>query len=290
MMWLVTGYTWVDGGVSLRVRAPPEGEVVLRALSGRLSFRVLADRWCVGHSADGHFVPCPDRARLTGGTQCENCQADDDFRACLICDGFRCPRLSPPAESRCRQERHIYLACFGPGPLKVGTAVHHRRQQRIVEQGPLAAARVAHGDGRLIKQLEHLLAQEGFTESMRRSKKLALLDGGMDVAAAESRIREAASKLHDQVPREYHPLLHPPEMVEQPPLAVASRALYRVNQLPVEEDTVIEGVVVGAVGHVVFLEDEAGRFALDLGELKARLLEPDPQGPKRKPQVQLGLF
>jgi len=53
---------------------------------------------------------------------------------------------------------------------------------------------------------------------------------------------------------------------------------------------VAEGSVVGAVGHVLFVEDETGCFALDLGALKARVLEFEPQGPKKRPVVQLGLF
>jgi hypothetical protein len=44
------------------------------------------------------------------------------------------------------------------------------------------------------------------------------------------------------------------------------------------------------VGHVLFLDDGVGRFALDLGALRGRVVEFDPVGPKRKPRVQLGLF
>ena len=64
----------------------------------------------------------------------------------------------------------------------------------------------------------------------------------------------------------------------------------RLQALSLEPDTTIEGEVVGGVGHVVFLEETDGRFALDLGALKARVLELDPTARGRRPSVQLGLF
>lgn len=282
---LVLGYTWTDGGVCLRVRTG--WEVRTMPLAGRLSLRVTGVKRCTGY-VDGELWPCPEEASPSG-TQCEACQARDRFRPCMTCDGFRCPRLDPSARARCRQTHHLYLACFGDQTLKVGTAADARKEQRIIEQGPLAAARVARGEGPLIKQLEHLLAGEGFTETMRRSRKTALLRGSMTASEAEALVREAAETLPYRVPEAYHALLHPPEFVEQPELAVRSRAL-QVNTLPVEAGTTLEGDVVGAVGHVVFLEDGDGTFALDLGALRAHVVELDPEGPRRRPSVQLGLF
>ncbi|MFT4621801.1 MAG: hypothetical protein ACI8PZ_000453 [Myxococcota bacterium] len=283
---LVVGYSWEDGAPVLRIRRDQPG---VWRLEGSVCFRVRPGRRCTGYGGVDGFHPCPERASLAGGHRCDACAARDAFRVCMICDGFRCGRLSPAVERHCRRTRVLYLACFGADALKVGTAIHPRRDQRIVEQGPLAAARVAMGDGRIIKQMETTLSRAGFTETMRRSRKLALLDGGMDAEEATSRVRTAAAELRDVIPRAMHVLLHPPEFVRMPPLAVESRQI-RVNALPIQEGTVIEGQVVGAVGHVLFLQDDAGKFALDLGSLKGRVLEPDPDGPRRRPTVQLGLF
>ena len=48
--------------------------------------------------------------------------------------------------------------------------------------------------------------------------------------------------------------------------------------------------VVGAVGHVLFLDDGDGVFALDMGALKGRMLDWEPADTAKKPVVQLGLF
>ena len=60
--------------------------------------------------------------------------------------------------------------------------------------------------------------------------------------------------------------------------------------LPVDEGTLVDGRVVGAVGHVALIEEDVGRFLLDLGELSARLVDPEPDDALRRPRVQLGLF
>lgn len=286
---LVVGYTWVEGGVRLRSWDDPPARLTERALAGSVCFRVLPGRHCVGHHDGEALRPCPDRAPATRGSACEACTLRDAFRPCMTCDGFRCPRLSPEMLRWCRQKHHLYLACFGDRTIKVGTASDPRRDQRIVEQGPLAAARVAAQEGPRIKQMEKLLSDAGFAETMRRDRKTALLQGAMTEDEARALVSEAAGVLREVLPREYHGSLHPPAFVPQPELARASRGL-TVNALRLEDDRVVEGAVVGAIGHLLFLEEADGRFALDLGALKGRRIEWEPEGPRRKPEAQLGLF
>lgn len=286
---LVVGYTWVEGGVRLRSWDDPPVRFAERRLEGMLSFRVLPGRHCVGFHDGEALRPCPDRAPATRGSSCDACTLRDAFRPCMTCDGFRCPRLAPEMLRYCRQKHHLYLACFGDQTIKVGTASDPRRNQRIVEQGPLAAARVAETEGPRIKQMERLLSDAGFAETMRRTRKTALLQGAMSEVEARSLVIDATHTLRDVLPREYHSALHAPIFVPQPALAVHSRRL-TVNELRLEDDRVVEGVVVGAIGHLLFLEEADGRFALDLGALKGRWIEWDPEGPRRKPEAQLGLF
>ena len=207
----------------------------------------------------------------------------------MTCNGFRCPPLDPVMRKACNRTHHLYLACFGDPRLKVGTASHGRREQRIVEQGPLAAARVAEGRGPRIKQLEHLLvSQEDFVEAMRRGRKTALLGAGMTVEEGQALVASAAAELRDRVPPEYHDLLRRPDFVATPPLAQRARG-WQVVELPLGGDVLISGTVVGAIGHLLFVEESDGRFALDLGELKAEQIDLQPTG-GRRPTVQLGLF
>ncbi|MEZ4236254.1 MAG: DUF2797 domain-containing protein [Myxococcota bacterium] len=285
---LVTGFTWIDGAVRLKAFRGDPPRLDDRLLDGRVCFRILPGRHCTGRY-EGVAVPCPDAAPATRGTTCDACAALDAFRPCMTCDGFRCPRLSPDMLSYCRQRHHLYLACFGDTTIKVGTASHPRRDQRVVEQGPLAAARIAVAPGPTIKQMEHLLVEAGLTETMRRTRKTVLITGSMTEPEARALVLEAAGDAREMLPPRYHRHLHRPELVAQPPLATQSRGL-PVNELKVDDDRVVEGQVVGAVGHVLFVEDGDGCFALDLGALKGRWIEWDPTGPRRRPVAQLGLF
>lgn len=189
----------------------------------------------------------------------------------------------------CNRTYHLYLACFGSERLKVGTASHVRRDQRVIEQGPLAAVRVARGRGPRIKQVEHLLAsQDDFVEAMRRQQKTRLLGSGMTVERGRALVMSVAASLRDRVAPEYHDLLCDPVLVQMPPLSEKARG-WQVVELPVADDVLVAGTVVGAIGHLLFVDEADGRFAVDLGELKARVIELEPKG-GRKPTVQLGLF
>ncbi len=287
---LVVGWTWDDGGVLLRTwsRAATLTAGAHR-LEGPLSFRILPGRYCTGHHDGRAWQPCPDQRRATRGKTCGPCQQRDAFRPCMTCDGLRCPRLPLAMQQYCQGPHHLYLACFGDDALKVGTAADHRREQRVVEQGPLAAARVARGPGPTIKQMEARLVASGFTETMRRSRKTSLLRGSMSDAEARALVADGAESLPAILDEDHHPYLHAPMFVEQPALAVQSRDL-AINELRVEDERVVEGEVVGAVGHLLFVRDRDGCFALDLGELRARWIEWDPEGPRRRPEAQLGLF
>lgn len=289
MQVLGLGYGWRDEQPFLRVRQLHDHHVRLLPMAGHVRLQPLDTRFCTGFYDGRDSHPCPDGARLRTGTACEACQQRDAFRPCMRCDGSRCPRLSPAMQRYCRQDHHLYLACFGDETIKVGTASHPRRTARVVEQGPLAAVHVARGEGPAIKRMERALSSGAFTETMRRSRKTLLLAGSMSPAEAEARVRAAAATLRDVLEPEHHAYLHPPRLVPTPALARASRTL-SVQPVALEEGAVLDGDVVGAIGHVVFVrDDDAVVVALDLGALKGRVIELDPRG-GRKPVVQLGLF
>ena len=289
---LVVGYSWTEGRPVLRIRV--EGEWKLREWPLRFRVRLVVtdERRCVGYADGTGLVPCPDKA-LPSGQQCKECERRDAFRPCMTCDGFRCPTLTltPAMKKSCDREHHMYLACFGQPKLKVGTCSHRRRDQRIIEQGPLAAARVARGRGPLIKQIETTLAgHEDFVELMRRDRKALLLHASMTEDEARARIREIWQTLKGRLPQDLATLIHQPIFVHPPPLAQKARG-WPVVPMPVEAGTLIEGTLAGAIGHLVFLHEQDGRFALDMAALKTRIVELDPpEGEGRKPTVQLGLF
>ncbi|MCO4746914.1 MAG: DUF2797 domain-containing protein [Proteobacteria bacterium] len=190
------------------------------------------------------------------------------------------------------QTHHLYLASFGGSEVKVGTASDRRREARLIDQGPLFAIRVAAGTGPRIKQLEHVVShQTAAVEGMRRSRKLALLRGVMTAEQAEERVMAAHAALIEVANPDYTDLLHDPDPLRLPRLARETRAELRAEtELPIEQGCRLEGMVVGAVGHIAVLEDSEGRFVLDLGKLVGHLVDLDPPASSRRSQVQLGLF
>lgn len=287
----VTGYTWRDGAPLLRWRSP-QGQPGEKRLMGPLHL-ALHDKRCVGFRKGSQHVACPEERAVTG-KQCPRCQAADEMRPCLTCDGFRCPsNLPPQVERSCLGHQHLYLACFGAEPLKVGTASHSRRIARPVEQGPLAVAWVASGPGRHIKQLEHLLSsQTELTEHMQRSQKLRLLASPMGVEEARDLIVTTWARVRTVLRDIDEPLCHDtPQFVPLPPIATRTReALAGVALLPLEEGRLISGEVIGGVGHLALLEEPAGRFLLDLGALTGHRVDPDPPRGLKRPRVQLSLL
>lgn len=279
-----TAIRWMDGHPHLRIR---DGEPI--SLMGPLRIAV-GQRRCIGHRLGDRSVPCPDDARPSG-RQCARCAALDTFAPCMRCDGSRCPALHPDAARHCQDTHHLYLAHFGGGPIKVGTAIHGRQDARPAEQGPLAAIRVARGPGPSIKRLERAISRAtSMVEAYRRATKLRWLRARTTEEDAFDALLTASSSLRT---RAIGPdaLWHPPQRVSLPALARRTRqSIDTEAELPVEEGRTLEGTVVGAVGSVLVLEEPAGRMLVDAGALVGRLLDLDPRGSPRRPVVQLGLF
>jgi hypothetical protein len=298
---LITGHGWQDGFPVLRSRLDrgrgADRTIALHPEREPLSLAVGA-RHCIGYREGRQRMACPHSADLSdrSGKQCATCQQRDTFRPCLICDGFRCPKLVPSAYRSCTQTHHLYLASFGGPEVKVGTASHPRRDARLVDQGPLYAIRVARGEGPRIKQLEHIASTRTLAvEGMRRSRKLALLRGAVEDTDVQAAVLDVLSDLRSVCGAAYggvyDDLFVPPEVVVLPPFARETRAaLAHESELPVEEGRRIEGRIVGAVGHVAVLEEPAGRVLLDLGDLVGRRVTLNPGPDVRRSSVQLGLF
>lgn len=250
----------------------------------------IGPRGCIGFTRDGHRVRCTS-GEAPRGRQCRVCQGRDTFRPCMICTGFDCPTLTRAMTARCTDEHHLYLASFGDGVVKVGTASKGRQEARLVEQGPLVACRIARGAGPRIKQMEHLLStRSSLVEAVRRSRKLTLLAAGGG-EQARPRVLEAVGIARDLLAEAYAAELHEPVWFEAPVLAVQSRGRAAGRTaLPVEEGTRVDGKLVGAVGPIALIDDEGARFLLDLGDLVGRHVDPDPPHRLRRSTVQLGLF
>ena len=286
----VVGYGWSPEHPVLRVRTLFGEPAETVHLQGEVAFGVGV-RCCIGHRDGDRQVPCPTRRRLSSGRQCEGCLAKDTFRPCMTCDGSRCPPLHPAARATCRSTHHLYLADFGGPVLKVGTAADPRRDARLHDQGPIAALRVAAGPGPKIKQIERFASTHTeLVEAMRRDRKRTLLRSRMGEDEALERLTDALADLRDAGPP-HEELFGLPHQVQLPALARRTRArIDHQAELPVREERVIRGRVLGAIGSVVLLEDEGHQQLLELGDLVGHAIDPSPPDDLPPPAMQLGLF
>lgn len=289
--WHVIGYTWKENGVYLQVRKPkPDSPTQDLELSGEITFRKLGERRCVGwiDFEKLEIMPCPDNARDV--TQCDACKKREGFMGCVMCNGFNCPPLKPSVERYCRQKHHLYLACFGNENVKVGTASDIRKNVRVWEQGPLAAAYVASAPGPVIKQIEYTVSRLGYTEAMRRTEKRNLLTSGMNEDEARKLIGLALEDINQRLSSSYIEHFHPPEFAEMPELAKKSRRYSSLDDVVADVDQIIGGKISAASGHMLIFEDSLGPLVLDLATLKSWLIEVNPEGSLPTRTKQLPLF
>lgn len=285
---LVVWTGWRDGEPMLDWLGASGRESI--ALAGPIRWAV-GERRCIGPQVDGRRQPCTSGVSPTG-RQCTVCQQADTFRPCMICTGFGCPRLSPAMRERCEGLHHLYLASFGGSVVKVGTASKGRHDARLVEQGPLAAMRIASGPGPRIKQMEHLLSSRTpLVEAVRRSRKLTRLSAGGDLDVARGHVMAAYEAAVALLDASYEDELHEPDwFTSSASVDVARQRARGRTALPTTQRTLLRGRVVGAVGPIALLDDGPSRFLVDLGALVGRELDIDPPHDTPTPTVQLGLF
>ena len=297
---LVIGPAGAGGERGLRVWVEGSDAPETLPLAGEICFTPLEGRWCTGRrdfEADLR-LRCPDSRQITRGQQCDRCRIEEGFYLCLTCDGSRCPALPPAIERYCLQTHRLYLADFGTGRVKVGTASGEEGDGRIVGQGPAAAAYIAGGPGPQIKRLERAASGAGLTEQMSRRRKAptafthrqdATAARAVDEGAAQERIRAAYAMLRERLAIEDAAALHEPRFVTVPP-----RESYAGDVpafvIPIAPGVTIRGHVRHIRGGFALLDVLGVPGILDLGELRGRKLDLTPRDPAPPPASQLSLF
>ncbi|MEU2040393.1 hypothetical protein [Nocardia niwae] len=168
-------------------------------LERRLAFRVRdTARYCLGYYGFGSFPgrrACPESAQVTSGRQCADCRVQEGWTAV---HAHRGPISALPEQIRdyVSQPHHLYIAYFGDGLAKVGTASAVRRHRRLYEQGALAARFVADSpDGLHVRELERVVsAQAGFRQAVGSAAKTRILAKPLAPwAALEAAVAAAAA-------------------------------------------------------------------------------------------------
>jgi len=212
----------------------------------------LGVRHCAGVCDGNGHVPCDE-------TDAPYCALHTDRWPCARCTGD----CTLPLDS-CRQEHAVYLAAFAPATFKVGVTRSWRLDQRLREQG---ADRAAHlrtvADGRIARQVEADLAAD-LDDRVRVVTKIRGFNRTVDVEAWRALLAE-----HD--PIETCAFDYDLAVVERP-----------------QQETILSGVVRGAKGRVLVLENAGSTYAVDLRDVVG--CEVTEGGVDRNIQSSLGAF
>lgn len=184
--YLYCGLNWREAGQWAYEAISPDGTVVQwDGPATRLAFRFVdQSRYCLGYFTFENFTgtrkSCPNRSTVKSGTQCDRCRYLEGFAAVHQHQG-PIDHLPNQIQDYIAQPHLLYIACFGTGTCKVGTAALSRRGARLYEQGAILARIIARSpDGLHVRQLERAVAASGVKQAMNSSAKTALLTGALD--------------------------------------------------------------------------------------------------------------
>lgn len=200
--WDERGHWWYE-----LLRGDGETERV-PGLGTRLGFRVRdTARYCLGYRGFGSFPgrrACPDAVQVISGRQCSQCRVREGWAVVHTHRGS-ISALPEQIRSYVSQPHHLYIAYFGDGVAKVGTASAARRYRRLYEQGALAARFIADSpDGLHVRELERVVsAQAGFRQAVGSVAKTRILTKPLAPwAAVEAAVAAAASDAVAVLPAE----------------------------------------------------------------------------------------
>ncbi|GHF70031.1 hypothetical protein GCM10010218_59210 [Streptomyces mashuensis] len=149
--WRCAGLRWSVSGPSLVWRHPGRGERLSPLTAGRaLAFTATGRRQCVGVRRGGRLTPCAVGAEVAEGAvsaQCAECARLD-----------RAHSVAADTMADDPRPYDVYLAWFAPCLLKAGITAAERQGVRLLEQGALSYARLAHGPLMAARRAEAVLA------------------------------------------------------------------------------------------------------------------------------------
>ncbi len=251
-----------------------------------ISWVVSGPRRCIGtRDKDGTLVRCPENSTTRRGmTRCGPCQALDEMRPCILCDGSEC-RANEERRAKCNATRYIvYLAIFGGSLMKVGVSSANRLVTRWVEQGADMAGILGEViGGQRARQIEDRIARSGlFTKAVRGPTKGRLLSTTIDMNEAT---RLVHSSLTEDFARRYlfnqgvTVPLWPPSLIDLSSYYGLQRLdprTYFISTSSLRRERIrIVGQVVGMKGPLLLLSLGASSIMLDIHSLIGYTLTDD---------------
>jgi len=256
----IVRFLWKDFEPCFKLLNPDRNEeILLPVLNHGINFK-LGEKYCVGYFKNGSLRPCPRRAKIERGSQCELCKKLDEYLPCVKCDGSYC--LLPSRRAVCKEEvYHVYLATFG-NILKVGISRDKRLKQRLVEQGCDFGAKIATiKDGRIARRVEQKIRgildiKDRVRGAEKTANFLSSPETGMKL------IRDAVAKLKTTVISKY---LVPPQFYDL-------RSYYNIVDVKpkfveLSPGARVRGCVVSAKGNLLVVKSESDYLGVNAKEL-----------------------
>ena len=210
----------------------------------------LGGRHCAGVIDGESHHPCEREST-------PYCETHTGRWACARCRG----ECDLPLES-CREEHAIYLAAFAPDIFKVGVTRSWRLRTRLREQG---ADRAVHlqtvENGRIARQIEHEIASD-IPERVQISAKRRGIHRAIDESAW-------AALLSEFEPLETYDFDYNLTVDRRP-----------------QRETLARGIVEGAKGRLLVVQNRRSAFAVDLRDLVGHELVDGERGAHTDGRVQ----
>ncbi|MFJ4962613.1 DUF2797 domain-containing protein [Streptomyces sp. NPDC088729] len=248
--WWCTGLRWPGEGPELGWRKGVDRRVSALAYGGRLGFRAVGERHCVG--ARGNVCPLGAAVSVRGtGGRCPECARLDRAHS-VAADTL----LDDPRTYR------VYLAWFGPGMVKVGITAEERGAARLREQGAVVFSWLGRGPLMAARRTEEVLrAALGVPDRIPYARKRAVRRALPPEPERRAGVAELYGRAVGLEGRGW------PESLERLPFdAVDQVALFGLDRSPAPARSVVELVGGGAVaGRLVAAAGPDLHLAVDGG-------------------------
>lgn len=278
---------WVELQPRLRVsriHASPTLEY-LPLVGSFLGFRRSStSKHCLGYfdfsdMGSTYWVPCATGAWAERGVQCDECRLRDPFTA--LHSVHRGGQAKPPAGlTRYVSQPHwLYMATFGDGASKVGTAADTRKFARVREQGAILVTFIAHArDGRIVRFLEDGVSATGLvTQGRSKEAKLGGILAPLGISDLR-RMHDSTSAAARDILQQWRPdasswlITH--DSWESPYLDELTR---RRSRYPLDLTDGPHGLDVkaawgSAIACTVRDEEDSGQFGLELSPLRGHVV------------------
>lgn len=239
--------------------------------NSNISYEVSEKKYCIGYSENGEHTNCPGNREVKSGRRCPECRKLDNSLKCIICDGSRCLFDEEELRHRCKDvEMYVYLALFGKGLIKVGTASKRRVPKRWINQGADFATCFVKVMGALkARQIEKkIYTGLDFVSKVNVKRKIEIL--GMELNKNESvmKIKDSITKIENEYPslstyivdKDVRDIGKIYDLNMQP------------NPLPISGD-IVRGNIIGSKGQLLFLKNSGSEYYFNLKKMIGRKIK-----------------